>query len=687
MAVKKKNKQQVIEEVFHIPQIPKIEGIRGANKYVKEKFVSPVFGADVKDEIHVPFVVRVIGDKVKQYDAFRTKPKMNEEMIKQQHGNKYYEFDNVVNKDTRKQVFGVDTYEEQEKKEDVKVEPIHEEVAPKLAPVGDEVVKNLPPWMKGRHAISLDADDLPSDTYTSDKVKVRANFTELEHVDDEEHVEDNYETKVRYESQVDDKPIMDFRKDYQLPPVTLFKKTSRNADEKPQWLLDQIEIINKTLRDHGVEGEVSSSKKGPTVTRYELSLEAGVPVKRVTTIQDNIMMNLAAKSVRIEAPIPGKPYVGIEVPNAVMDIVSFGNVVDTDEFLLDREHPLKVALGEDIDGTNIYVDIAKMPHGLIAGATNSGKSVCVNTILVSLLLKNKPEDLKLILIDPKMVELTPYNDLPHLITPVITDAKMAASALNWVVDEMERRYRLFAQTRSRDMRSFNENIQKGYVDDEKLPYIVIVIDELADLIMVAAHEVEDAIQRITQKARAAGIHLLVATQRPTVDVVRGTIKSNIPTRIAFRVASYTDSTTILDGAGAESLLGRGDMLLKEAERPIRLQGAFISNQEIDAVVDFIRRQEKPHYILHHEDLKKAINVREQINDELFSDVAYYVVRENACSINSIQKQFEIGFNRAQKIVTFLEQYNIVSTSQGTKSREVLMTFDELEELLKNEGIQ
>lgn len=686
MAVKKKNKQQVIEEVFHIPQIPKIEGIRGANKYVKEKFVSPVFGADVKDEIHVPFVVRVIGDKVKQYDAFRTKPKMNEEMIKQQHGNKYYEFDNVVNKDTRKQVFGVDTYEEQEKKEDVKVEPIHEEVAPKLAPVGDEVVKNLPPWMKGRHAISLDADDLPSDTYTSDKVKVRANFTELEHVD-EEHVEDNYETKVRYESQVDDKPIMDFRKDYQLPPVTLFKKTSRNADEKPQWLLDQIEIINKTLRDHGVEGEVSSSKKGPTVTRYELSLEAGVPVKRVTTIQDNIMMNLAAKSVRIEAPIPGKPYVGIEVPNAVMDIVSFGNVVDTDEFLLDREHPLKVALGEDIDGTNIYVDIAKMPHGLIAGATNSGKSVCVNTILVSLLLKNKPEDLKLILIDPKMVELTPYNDLPHLITPVITDAKMAASALNWVVDEMERRYRLFAQTRSRDMRSFNENIQKGYVDDEKLPYIVIVIDELADLIMVAAHEVEDAIQRITQKARAAGIHLLVATQRPTVDVVRGTIKSNIPTRIAFRVASYTDSTTILDGAGAESLLGRGDMLLKEAERPIRLQGAFISNQEIDTVVDFIRRQEKPHYILHHEDLKKAINVREQINDELFSDVAYYVVRENACSINSIQKQFEIGFNRAQKIVTFLEQYNIVSTSQGTKSREVLMTFDELEELLKNEGIQ
>src|SRR5690606_18131016 len=246
--------------------------------------------------------------------------------------------------------------------------------------------------------------------------------------------------------------------------------------------------------------------------------------------------------------------------------VSFGNVVDTKEFLEDHENPLKVALGMDIDGTNIYVDIAKMPHGLIAGATSSGKSVCVNTILVSLLLKNKPEDLKLVLIDPKMVELTPYNDLPHLLTPVITDPKMAATALNWVVDQMEERYRKFADTRSRNITSYNENIRRGLIQEEKMPYIVIVIDELADLMMVAAHDVEDAIQRITQKARAAGIHLLVATQRPTVDVIRGTIKSNIPTRIAFRVASFTDSTTILDGAGAEQLLGRGDMLLKEAER-------------------------------------------------------------------------------------------------------------------------
>nr|WIF88825.1 DNA translocase FtsK [Acholeplasma laidlawii] len=327
-----------------------------------------------------------------------------------------------------------------------------------------------------------------------------------------------------------------------------------------------------------------------------------------------------------------------------------------------------------------------MPHGLIAGGTGSGKSVCVNSILISLLLKNRPEDLKLILIDPKMVELTPYNDLPHLITPVITDPKMAATALNWVVDEMEDRYKKFAGTRSRDIGSFNENVKKGFIDEQKMPLILIVIDELADLMMVAAHDVENAIQRITQKARAAGIHLLVATQRPTVDVIRGTIKSNIPTRIAFRVASFTDSTTILDGAGAEQLLGRGDMLLKEAERPVRLQGAYISNNEIDAVIDFIRQQTTPQYILKHEDLRHIVQAKDTIDDELFAQVAEYVVSENSCSINGIQKEYNIGFNRAQKIATLLEQYGIVSPAQGTKAREVLIDMLSLREILEKLGL-
>jgi S-DNA-T family DNA segregation ATPase FtsK/SpoIIIE len=393
------------------------------------------------------------------------------------------------------------------------------------------------------------------------------------------------------------------------------------------------------------------------------------------------MMNLSSKSVRIEAPIPGKPYVGLEVPNVKPEIVAFGNVIDTKEFLDDFEHPLKVALGMDIDGENVYVDIQAMPHGLIAGATNSGKSVCVNTILVSLLMKNSPEDLKLILIDPKMVELVPYNDLPHLVTPVITDVKMAAQALSWAVNEMEKRYQTFANSRSRDIKSYNDQIKRGLIDDQKMPYIVVVIDELADLMMAAPHDVEDAIQRLTQKARAAGIHLLVATQGPTTEVVKGTIKSNIPVRIAFKVASFVDSVTILDYQGAETLLGKGDMLLKRSDRAHRLQGAYIPDSEIYAVTDYIRQQFKPDYIFDHDSLRQQAKTKELITDDLFEEVAYFVVQNQNASINTIQKQFEIGFNRAQRIVEMLEAYEIVAPAQGTKAREVLVNTHELEEIL------
>jgi len=336
----------------------------------------------------------------------------------------------------------------------------------------------------------------------------------------------------------------------------------------------------------------------------------------------------------------------------------------------------------DSDGENIYVDISSMPHGLIAGATNSGKSVCVNTVLISLLLKNSPEDLRLILIDPKMVELAAYNDIPHLVTPVITDTKIASAALNWAVNEMEKRYMLFANNRSRDIKSFNDQVKRGLIDEDKMPYIVIIIDELADLMMVAAHEVEDSIQRITQKARAAGIHLIVATQRPTTDVVKGTIKSNIPVRIAFKVASFVDSTTILDYAGAETLLGKGDMLLKRTDRAHRLQGAYIQDHEIYSVTDFIREQYETNYIFEHESLKQQAKMKEVIDDDLFEDVAYYVVSNNNASINSIQKEFTIGFNRAQRLVEMLEMYQIVSSSQGTKSRDVLVNINELEDILR-----
>lgn len=464
----------------------------------------------------------------------------------------------------------------------------------------------------------------------------------------------------------------------------MFSKKDLTLDDKPEWLLRQVEVINSTLAQFSIDGRVAGTKKGPTVTRYELALEAGINVKRVSSISDNLMMNLAASSIRVEAPIPGKSYVGIEVPNEVPEIVKFGNVVDTPEFLDYEDRPLRVALGVDIDGENIYTDIQKMPHGLIAGATNSGKSVCVNTILVSLLLKNSPEDLKLILIDPKMVELQPYNDLPHLITPVITDAKMAATALKWVVEEMEQRFRTFAENRSRDIQSYNRNLETGAAEGKKMPYIVIVIDELADLMVVAAQDVENSIQRITQKARAAGIHLLVATQRPTTDVVKGTIKANIPTRIAFRVASFIDSVTILDVQGAENLLGKGDMLFKETDQIIRLQGAWIPDDEIYAITDYIRRHSEPNYVFQHEELQQKARVMMDLSDELFVPVARFVVTEQRCSINSIQKEFSIGFNRAQTLVDALENYWIVSEAQGTIAREVLVkTQDQLEEILKN----
>jgi len=675
----------VTKDPFIIFQFVKLEGIRSKSKYKKDRFVSPIFGRSVKDVVTVPFTVKDTGDTVLRFDAFRTKPKLSEEEAIKKYGNKYYEFSNIVSNKTREEYFGPSNYspdqnQESEVKEEKKtLKPIGKAIS-QSKPESDPMPFKANPEPKRTVAyVAPVIEEKKSDrepvveTYrrpTFEKPIVTSDFGVRQTTEQEETSHFEKETYIPKQN-----------KQYLYPPVTLFSKKQRDLDEKPQWLLDQMDIINSTLTQFGIEGEVSGSKKGPTVTRYEIALEPGVNVKRVLSIQDNLMMNLASKSIRIEAPIPGKPYVGIEVPNVKTEIVAFGNVVDTKDFLEDLEHPLKVALGVDIDGENIYVDIQAMPHGLIAGATNSGKSVCVNTVLVSLLLKNTPEDLKLILIDPKMVELTPYNDLPHLVTPVITDVKMAAAALNWAVNEMEKRYQLFAGSRSRDIRSFNDNVKRGLVDHPKMPFIVIVIDELADLMMVAPHDVEDSIQRLTQKARAAGIHLLVATQRPTTDVVKGTIKSNIPARIAFKVSSFVDSTTILDGAGAEALLGKGDMLLKRADRTHRLQGAYIPDDEIFAVTDYIRKQVQPDYIFEHDHLKQQFKNKEVITDDLFHDVARYVVSTGNSSINTIQKEFEVGFNRAQRLFEMMEEYQIVSKGQGTKAREVLVTMSELEDIL------
>ncbi len=474
------------------------------------------------------------------------------------------------------------------------------------------------------------------------------------------------------------KPETVYFGNYQLPPVSLLKKSDIDLDCIPEWVLEQSQMLDETFTQFGIDAKVERFRKGPTVTRYEVKLAAGINVKKIMGIKDNIKMNMAAKDIRIEAPIPGKPNVGIEVPNVESDLVAFGNIADTEQFR--NTSALSIGLGLSIDGTNIYTDIAKMPHGLIAGATGSGKSVCINTLLVSLLMKNSPEQLRLMLIDPKVVELIAYNDLPHLITPVINDPKVAAGGLSWAVDEMERRYKLFAQNRVRDIAGFNRKNA-----DSQMAYIVIVIDELADLMMVASNEVEDSIQRLTQKSRACGIHLIVATQRPTTDVVKGTIKSNIPSRIAFRVASFTDSVTILDSQGAESLLGMGDMLVSDGGvEKVRVQGAYISDSEIDAVTEFIRDQREPSYVFEHEELLKTSSVDgfSQI-DELVQEVAYYVVENKTASINRIQKEFSIGFNRAQKIVDSLESLNIVSENVGTKPREVLVDMTELNLILED----
>ncbi|MCF7932682.1 MAG: DNA translocase FtsK [Acholeplasmataceae bacterium] len=691
-------------EAFKIFQFAKLEGIRGKDVYKRTPFASPIFGHSVKDVVTPPFLVKDTGDTTRRFDAFRTKKKLTEEEAIRKYGHKYYEFTTIVSNKTRSEVFGETDIVSSIEREEPPVEerriirPISRHVSAFSKPVqadSDEGIDVQDVSSEPLFVTDVDASDVdqepdvqiferPEPTTRFDQdvdsppvPKGRSAFSDdpLQMDPDEALLEDsNLEPTRHVPNQPKDR--------YVLPDVRMFSKIDRNLDEQPDWLLDQINVINQTLDQFNIEGRVTGSKKGPTVTRYEISLEPGVNVKRIIGIEDNLMMNLASKSIRIEAPIPGKPYVGLEVPNVTPEIVAFGNVVDTKAFLQDNAHPLKVALGVDIDGENIYVDIANMPHGLIAGATNSGKSVCVNAMLASLLVKNTPDDLRLILIDPKMVELTPYNALPHLITPVITDAKVAAAALQWAVNEMDVRYRLFTSSlRSKDIRTYNDQIRRSLIEGKKLPHIVIVIDELADLMMVAPHDVESAIQRITQKARAAGIHLLVATQRPTTDVVKGTIKSNIPVRIAFKVASFIDSTTILDAAGAETLLGKGDMLLKQTDRPHRLQGAFISDEEIYTLTDYIRSMEGPNYIFGHEELVERIEYDDDDLDELFETVAYFVVENGSASINSIQKEFEVGFNRAQRLVDMLESKNIVSQSQGTKAREVLVNAIQLREIL------
>lgn len=471
---------------------------------------------------------------------------------------------------------------------------------------------------------------------------------------------------------------------YTFPPLDLLNKEKPvNKRNFQQEIETQGGTIEQTLHDFGVNAALVNVTKGPSVTRYELEPAPGVKVTKIQNLADDIALKLAVSSIRIE-PIPGKAAIGIEVPSQTVEPVTFRSIVDCPE-VKNAKGKLCIGLGKDISGHVVVADLSRMPHLLIAGSTGSGKSVCINTIIAGLLYRCKPEEVKLILVDPKVVELTNYNGIPHLLTPVVTGPKQAASALHWAVVEMERRYSLFAKTQVRKIDDYNAIAEPG----EKLPFIVIIIDELSDLMMVAAVDVEDAILRLAQKARAAGIHLILATQRPSVDVLTGTIKANIPSRIAFAVSSQIDSRTILDASGAEKLLGRGDMLFfpTGANKPLRVQGAFITDDELNRIVDFIKAQAIPPAFAQEVttqelagDKKNAGNSGdEDAEDELFEDAVRLVMSTHQASSSMLQRKFRIGYTRAARLVDAMEEKGIVGPADGSKPRALIMSPTAIEE--------
>ena len=490
-------------------------------------------------------------------------------------------------------------------------------------------------------------------------------------------------------------------KEYIFPPVKLLTapkpKTGRGQMTERSVKETAVKLQN-TLESFGVHVTVTNVSCGPAVTRYELQPEQGVKVKSITSLADDIKLNLAASEVRIEAPIPGKSAVGIEVPNKENFVVTLREMLESKEFT-EHSSDIAFAVGRDIGGQVIITDIAKMPHLLIAGATGSGKSVCINTLIVSILYKSNPSDVRMIMIDPKVVELNVYNGIPHLLIPVVTDPKKASAALNWAVIEMTDRYKRFAEAGVRDLMGYNEKVREiAYLNDEnfqKLPQIVIIIDELSDLMMVAPGEVEDSICRLAQMARAAGIHLIIATQRPSVNVITGLIKANIPSRIAFAVSSAIDSRTIIDGSGAEKLLGKGDMLFFPSgyPKPVRIQGSYVSDKEVSSVVDFlINNNNEASY---SEEIKETIaNVRAaeaaavaaNERDDYFIEAGRFIIEKDKASIGMLQRVYKIGFNRAARIMDQLSDIGLVGPEEGTKPRKILMSAEEYEQYLGENGM-
>lgn len=515
------------------------------------------------------------------------------------------------------------------------------------------------------------------------------NPEELENIFKEVQEEKEEKTKAVLQLEHQTHTIDD--ENYEMPPVELLAQGSgKTAKGSKKALTDTATKLQKTLYSFGVSAKVENVSVGPVITRYELKPAEGVRVSKIAKLSDDIALNLAAESIRIEAPIPGKQAVGIEIPNKEKESVPIRDIIDSDEFK-NSKSKLSFALGKNVSGENIIADIAKMPHVLIAGSTGSGKSVCINTLITSILYKAKPSEVKLIMVDPKVVELSVYNGIPHLLIPVVTDPKKAAGALAWAVQEMVNRYSLFAKKNVRDIKGYNAALQKEG-NEETMPQIVIIVDELADLMMVSPKDVEDAICRLAQMARAAGMHLVIATQRPSVDVITGIIKANIPSRIAFAVSSQVDSRTILDGSGAEKLLGKGDMLFypSGASKATRVQGAFISDGDVEKIVDFLKRDGETVY---NEDILETIekantsdrdleseNSEDDEADPFLAEAIEAVIEIGSASASLIQRRFKVGYARAGRIIDQMEARGIISGYQGSKPREVLMSKERWQEL-------
>ena len=574
------------------------------------------------------------------------------------------------------------------KEEPLKQESLKQESL-KQESIKTEAIKEQPLDEEELKKRLLQGDPSSRVVYTADGRRIAS---------DNENLQKRIQEKKEEELTVDSVPEK-AAKPYVFPPLSLLKRSHSQEEEKRSEIEKNAQTLKETLKSFGITVSISNVSVGPSVTRYELQPEQGVKLAKIVSLSNDIKMRLAAADIRIEAPIPGKSAVGIEVPNKNSQVVYLGDILSSPAFL---ENKMKLAfgVGKDIGGKVVVTDIAKMPHLLVAGATGAGKSVSINTLIMSILYRYSPEEVRMIMVDPKVVELQVYNGIPHLLIPVVTDPKKAAAALNWAVAEMTSRYKKFAAYGVRDLSGYNEKI-RGLTEEERekeglsvLPQILIIIDELADLMMVSASEVEDAIVRLTQLARACGMHLIIATQRPSVNVITGLIKANVPSRIAFSVSSGVDSRTIIDMNGAEKLLGKGDMLFfpQNLPKPIRVQGAFVSDEEVAKVTEFLKSQGEAEY---NHSISKSLEKEateetggsQSDRDELFAEAGSLVIETDKASIGFLQRKFRIGFNRAARIMDQLAAEHVVGEEEGTKARKVLMNMEEFEELLSTERME